>query len=58
MTTEYREVAIEDIMRYFTKGFELPEGTVATQEWLYDPHQGKVLFKFYVDEPSEERHPK
>lgn len=44
--TEWNECRIDDVMRYFAKGFELPRGReIYRTEFFIDTNQGKVVFK-------------
>jgi len=44
--TEWNECRIDDVMRYFAKGFELPKGReIYRTEFFIDTNQGKVVFK-------------
>lgn len=56
MKATYQIYDIEDVFRYFAKGFALKEDQrVAATETQYDPRTGKVVFFFYEDEkPNHE----
>jgi len=47
---EYQEFDIDDIFRYFAKGFEPKSGhKIVSWKTNYDPHTGKVIFTLYVE---------
>jgi hypothetical protein len=45
----YQEHSITTILEYFVKGFTIPDGQeLASYDWFYDPHQGKVVFRLWL----------
>ena len=49
MKNEYQLVKLEEVIKYFYKGFEFKEKPLGW-EWFLDPNKGEVIFKFIMED--------
>lgn len=55
MEIQYSEVDFEAVAKYFIKDFKFEEGRELWKaETYYDPKQGKVIFKLFIIDKTEQ----
>lgn len=53
MKIGYQEIDLENVVRYFVKGFEAKKKSrekLVDYEFFFDPLKGKIVFKLFIDE--------
>ncbi|WNZ57428.1 hypothetical protein QT397_08845 [Microbulbifer sp. MKSA007] len=54
METNYQEVSLNTIVKYFADDFKTKPGTeIITKEWFIDPVKGVVIFKLVTDKKDD-----
>lgn len=52
---KYQEIDLDDVMNFFIKSFEIPEGHILSDHaWFLDVAKQKVVFKLYITEDGGE----
>jgi len=46
----YQEFSLEDVIRYFVKGFEIP---IKDWQFFIDPVKNKVILRLYIEKRSK-----
>lgn len=47
--TNYSEVTVEDVARYFVAGYDLKGEKLLQSDYFYDPHKGVFVFKLVTE---------
>lgn len=54
MRTDFAEATIDDVFGFYVAGYKLPENTkIIRFDAIYDPRNGKVVFKLVLDDTEE-----
>jgi hypothetical protein len=53
LVIQYPIVTIDQVMRFFAQAYKPQDGVVKDHEYYIDTAKGKVVFKLYIEVPTQ-----